>query len=380
MNLNRVHKFIFSATLIAFLVILVACRPDKQSGATPSLPPTLSPPGVLATPQPVPSRTATPLPAGLTPTQISTVTPFSLATSTSTPSQVPKLPAQGSIAFINRSHGRTDGVYVIRFPDATPKWITSNIQSGFSFKSPSWSPDGKWIAFASDYADTTIFGQFDIYVIGADGENMRRITYGGYSWDPAWSPDGEWIAYVANQGIFRMHPDGSGTEALTFDGGIRGLPAWSPDGRYLAYIYSDANPKNNYRLDIIVLEIKTGHTYTVVKDVTREPSMISWSMDSRLIYFHQGKDCGRLFAVENKEGASPTPVVIENGNLRSLSWSPDGKWVTYVLLDNLEDKICRQRNTQLFVASVDGTAPVLLAKNPDFDPMQAVWAPANKIP
>jgi WD40 repeat protein len=98
---------------------------------------------------------------------------------------------------------------------------------------PAWSPDGTRIAFASARA-----GNYDIYVIDADGTNERRLTsYAGYDMDPAWSPDGEWIVYAGGGDSFRhiqihvMHADGSDDRALTSDEATNRFPAWSLDGR-----------------------------------------------------------------------------------------------------------------------------------------------------
>jgi TolB protein len=49
---------------------------------------------------------------------------------------------------------------------------------------PCWSPDGRYIAFASSRE-----GQYHIYIMNANGQNQQRITYGkGDQTSPSWSP------------------------------------------------------------------------------------------------------------------------------------------------------------------------------------------------
>ena len=61
--------------------------------------------------------------------------------------------------------------------------------------SPSWSPDGRHIAFQSSRD-----GNYEIYVMDSDGSNPRRLTDHS-DWDvrPSWSPDGRHIAYVSDR-------------------------------------------------------------------------------------------------------------------------------------------------------------------------------------
>lgn len=74
----------------------------------------------------------------------------------------------------------------------------------------------------------------DLYLIDADGSNLRRLTDG---LDPAWSPDGQQIAFTRWRdpwGVYLVHPDGSSEERVV-DGIRLKEAAWSPDGQKLAF-------------------------------------------------------------------------------------------------------------------------------------------------
>lgn len=121
----------------------------------------------------------------------------------------------------------------------------------------SYSPDGKFIAFASDRDS----GQ-KIYVMYADGSSVSRITDGAGSYSkPVWSPDGKMIAFTKIQnGQFHvgvMVPNGKGEKLLTSAYLVEGAK-WSPNGRYLIY----SKKKGPYGRDSIprlfIIDVVTG--------------------------------------------------------------------------------------------------------------------------
>jgi polyisoprenoid-binding protein YceI len=98
---------------------------------------------------------------------------------------------------------------------------------------PAWSPDGKSILYVRFGPGT---GAEDIWIMAADGSNARALTTdAGYEYDPAWSPDGRRIAYAQDGRITVMAADGSGAVALT-DGTQDSAPTWSPDGTLIAFV------------------------------------------------------------------------------------------------------------------------------------------------
>ena len=112
--------------------------------------------------------------------------------------------------------------------------------AGFDFK-PSWSPNGKQLAFQTTRGRRPPAGETNIFVIDVADGRERQLTapqafrFGGSS--PDWSPDGKWIAFGSPRGLIVMTPDGKTVRRLGLAGDC---PSWDPRGTRLAYCASDA--------------------------------------------------------------------------------------------------------------------------------------------
>jgi TolB protein len=107
-----------------------------------------------------------------------------------------------------------------------------------TFWGTTWSPDGRWIAFGVGSADFTPKGH-GIYVIRADGSNMKRLTFMENAIAPSWSPDGRKIAFISmppgpEAELYVMNSDGSNISKVPFALAPAGTPTWSPDSTKLA--------------------------------------------------------------------------------------------------------------------------------------------------
>ena len=130
-------------------------------------------------------------------------------------------PATGrEIAFISDRGGQPE-VYVMDSSGANQRPL---IARGGHADSPSWSPDGRYIAFTWGGA-----GSFQVFVADVATGHLLQLTSRGSNESPSWSPDGRHLVFQSNRSgrleIWRMHIDGSEQQELSHGGGR--LASWS---------------------------------------------------------------------------------------------------------------------------------------------------------
>jgi len=198
---------------------------------------------------------------------------------------------------------------------------------------PSWSPDGKTVAFISNLS-----GRNNLWLVPAEGGWPTQLTVSNErQTSPTWSPDGKWIAYMSDYDgdeqwdIFLVSPKTGQVVNLTNTREIaEESPAWSSDGRYLAYM---VKPKTSsvFEIDVydtVMREVRHLTTGTAKDRMNVDPI---WSRDGTFIVYTQEQSKGtdsNVFLV-NVASAQSTLLTPHDGE-RTYSAndvSPDGKKV-----------------------------------------------------
>jgi len=207
-----------------------------------------------------------------------------------------------SLLYIS-TRGHRYNVYSVPFDGGEPQKLTN---SPGSHRFASYSPDGKRIVFYSNRLRPTELYGFNIYVMDPSGEKetdmAKQVTNSmGSPGHPTWSPDGRWIAFVAKDydslkqqtmegsilftkyHVFKVRADGGAETRLT-RGAIAGQPvedtwpSWSPDGKWIAF-----GRQYGKKRDVWVLDVATNKAFPLTK--AGNCIKPTWSYDSKSLYY-----------------------------------------------------------------------------------------------
>jgi hypothetical protein len=182
-----------------------------------------------------------------------------------------------------------------------------------SYAPPDWSPDGSRLVFTYSLLDSD---RTSIGIVRADGSGLGQLGAGR---DPAWSPDGAQIAFVRNDDVYRMNADGSQETRLTTDAlAVTAQPTWSPDGSRIRV----SRGGGLYLVD----PIAGGGSRLSATDNVSQPA---WSPDGERIAFAEWSagSAGRsVIAVMNADGSGLHDLTVRGEYYNDINpvWSSDG--------------------------------------------------------
>ena len=144
----------------------------------------------------------------------------------------PRFSPDGNSLLLSVSQGR--GTAIVKY-DLGSRRTTALTDANSINVTPCYSPDGSKIVFNSDRDGP---GDQQLFVMNADGSNVRRISYGNGKYaEPDWSPRGDAIAFTRLGGQFSigvMRPDGSGERVLS-QGYLEEGSTFCPNGRVIMF-------------------------------------------------------------------------------------------------------------------------------------------------
>ena len=195
------------------------------------------------------------------------------------------------------------------------------------------SPSGRRVAFEA---------RGEIFTVPAKEGVVRNLTHSSGSAErfPTWSPDGRRIAYWSDRtGEYQLtlrNADGSGVERTltSFDKGFRYRPQFSPDSRRIAFVDQDFN--------IYLLDVESGKVTRIDQGPWNSSGAlagftVSWSRDSRWLAYSRshGNDNSAIYIYDTKDGKLHQATTGYFNDFRPV-FDPDGKYLYFFSNRNLK--------------------------------------------
>lgn len=199
---------------------------------------------------------------------------------------------------------------------------------------PRLSPDGRRIAFVSDFN-----GSVEVFVCDVDGSNVRQVTHGGRTATPQWFPDGRSILFTSNshgQTLWRVDVESGATSQVTTV--PTAAPALSPDGRHiLCRLRSVDNSHPLWRTALVTAEGK------LVRDLPfprfGSGPVLGWQRSDRLAYVDYEDGAANLWTAD-LDGTDARQVThFDTGRIYSFAASPDGSAFAISRAEELADLV-----------------------------------------
>ncbi len=251
------------------------------------------------------------------------------------PTIAPTSNFKGTIAFTAFS-GSATSLYLKKGGDERIQRVTIGLTPG----NPSFSPDGKQVAFSALVSGSSLS---DIWVMDIDGNNLRNISNNNATdVNPVWSPDGKSIFFLSNRdrrtttsleyAVYSVDTEGFNVTRITSPSAALisfQRIAVSPDGKSIATRYGTGI---STRITVFDMDGKEQYTIQNAYPLTN----LSWSPDGKEILYG-GRLIGELttqpvraFKVGTSTAATPEEIGVDViTDVTTLRWSPDGQQIAF---------------------------------------------------
>jgi len=218
---------------------------------------------------------------------------------------------------------------------------------------PKWSPDGRRISFVSSRG-----GNFDLYVMNADGTNVTRVTdHPANDFDPIWMPDGLSLIFSSERDsrsdLYRVWLKDRRVDRLTQHFVGRAImPSVSPDGKSVAFAAQTLQRLQFWEFQVHVLDLASGKTRALGN--SGGACWPSWSPDGRSL-------ANVLLATEPStlqiRGADGSGARTLAGDPKLWHYYPDWSRDGRLLAFSVSPQHHEGEDWDLAIASTDGSRP-----------------------
>jgi TolB protein len=216
------------------------------------------------------------------------------------------------IAYVSFEANGMPGIYIHELSTMQRQLVSSF--AGIN-GAPSWSPDGRRLALTLSRD-----GNPEIYVLDIASRQLTRMTnHYAIDTEPKWLPDGQSLVFTSNRGggpqIYRLDMRDSSVRRISFEGDYNSNPAVTPDGRYLAYVH-----RRGSKFHVAVQDLQR-NTFNIVTSTEQDESPSVAPNGSMIIYATKHRGAGVLQAV-SIDGRIKVHLPSKEGEVREPAWSP----------------------------------------------------------
>jgi TolB protein len=217
-------------------------------------------------------------------------------------------------------------------------------------------------------------------IAAQNGNSSIKIITSVVDAYPSLSPDSRQILFQSNRNgvfeIFTMKPDGTDLKQLTYDNVDDNTPSWSPDGRFIVF----ASGRDNDESDIYIMDAD-GKNQKRLTNSPGDDSHPHFSPDGTKIIFNSPRNSPDLKAdwsrqwheifIMNTDGTEQKQITSFKTVSTFPSISPNGKKICFRRVMDTPgvnwDMTTNNRNSEVFIANIDGTNAVNISNNSAFD-------------
>jgi TolB protein len=265
------------------------------------------------------------------------------------------------IAYISRMSSGND-IFVSDADGRNQRQITFSKTLNMS---PSWSPDGKQIAYSSLTGNNWTLSSINVDT----GQSRRISNWGGNSSSPSWCPvNPDLLVFSSNRDgnseIYTSRANGTGIRRLTNNPSIDFAPEWSPDGSKIVFA-SDRTGEQHPKIYIMGADGSDQHRLTALDYDEDSPS---WSpRGDRIVFVVRTGSMGADIATASPDGQEVVMLTFGESTNEDPEWSPDGLRIVFTST--------RLGGNNVFIMNWDGSGVRPLTRNGNSN--LPSWAPAG---